>query len=205
MDDASALDVRLFYSDPWLTECDATVVAVKPGDGAENSRMRVLLDRTIFYPEGGGQPSDQGFMQGYKVTDVQEIDGQIWHSVDVSEAMTSGTVTAPLSGVIKPGAYVHLVLDWERRFYHMQQHTGQHLLSAVLEQEYGIHTISFHLGTENCTIDIAASDPLLVPAQDVEVHVDRWIERDVPVRVHYCPPEDLASFRLRKKPPGMNR
>jgi len=84
----------------------------------------------------------------------------------------------------------------------MQQHTGQHLLSAVLEQDYGIHTLSFHLGTEYCTIDVSAGSPADVPLAEIEAKVDGWIERDVPVRVHYCPPEDLSAFKLRKKPPA---
>jgi alanyl-tRNA synthetase len=72
----------------------------------------------------------------------------------------------------------------------------------VLEQHYGIHTRSFHLGAEYCTIDISADNPAEVPVEEIEAEVDTWIARDVPVRVHYCPPEDLSVFTLRKSPPA---
>jgi alanyl-tRNA synthetase len=96
---------------------------------------------------------------------------------------------------------VHLRIDWQRRLDHMQQHTGQHLLSAVLEQEYGIHTLSFHLGTEYSTIDVSAKNPEELPLPDIEAKIEDWIACDASVLVHYCPPEDIAAFKLRKKPP----
>lgn len=189
---AVARDERIFYQDPSKTECDAVVLEILRADsGDEGSRAKIRLDATIFYPEGGGQPPDLGWIGSAKVIDVQEIDGDIWHTV-------SGEGLAALC----VGTSAHLRIDSARRLYHTQQHTGQHLLSAVLEQDYDIHTLSFHLGEEYCTIDVSAQNPADVRLAEIEAKVEAWIARDVPVRVHYCPPEDISSFRLRKRPPA---
>jgi Ser-tRNA(Ala) deacylase AlaX len=198
---ARALDERLFYRNPWLSEADAIVMATEWEDGVKPGHVRVLLDTTIFYPEGGGQPPDLGFIERARVVDVQEIDGQIWHFVEIPPEAGNGGAWLAQKGV-RAGASVHLRIDWQRRLYHMQQHTGQHLLSAVLEQDYGIHTLSFHLGTDYCTIDVSAKNPADLPLEEIEAKVEGWIERDVLVRIHYCPPEDVAAFRLRKRPPA---
>lgn len=198
---ATELDRRLFYKNPWQTEADAVVIAIACKKDRPSSQAQVLLDRTIFYPEGGGQASDLGFIGETHVVDVQEIDGEIWHCVELPSESDDAEGWLAQKG-IRPQATVHLRIDWPRRLYHMQQHTGQHLLSAVLEEDYGIHTLSFHLGTEYCTIDVAAKTPSELPIAEVEDKVDAWIERDVPLRVHYCPPEELSSFRLRKRPPA---
>jgi len=204
-----ALGERLFYQNPWLKEADAVIKAIEYGaadvssDGSAAKggveSLRVLLDTTVFYPEGGGQPPDIGFVDDLRVVDVQEIDGHIWHFVE--PAANAGSPLKP-HDPLKPGDRVHLRIDWQRRLDNMQQHTGQHLLSAVLEQEYGIHTLSFHLGTEYSTIDVSAKNPEELPFPDIEAKIEDWIARDVPVSVHYCPPEDIASFKLRKKPPA---
>jgi len=226
---AHALDERLFYQNPWLKEADAVIKAIEHGDAniaanisanaAANTTantaahasgeasvpksrvesLRLLLDMTVFYPEGGGQPPDTGFIDDLRVVDVQEIDGRIWHFIEPSA--NAGSPMKP-HAPLKPGDRVHLRIDWPRRLDHMQQHTGQHLLSAVLEQEYGIHTLSFHLGTEYSTIDVSAKSPEELPLTDIEANIEDWIAHDVSVLVHYCPPEDIASFTLRKKPPA---
>ncbi len=190
---AEMLGERLFYLDPWLKEADVVVKATKPVVNRGSTILGVLLSETIFYPEGGGQPADLGFIEDKQVMDVQEIEGEIWHYIELQNEKEGE--------ILKPGSAVHLSLDWPRRLYHMQQHTGQHLLSAVLEEEYGIHTISFHLGTEYCTIDVSAKDPAELPLAQIETEVEAWIERDASVLVHYCPPEDISTFRLRKRPP----
>lgn len=187
---------RLYYENPLQDEADAQVLEVRH----EGRTVLVRLDATIFYPEGGGQPADLGWLGGWPVSDVQEAEGQIWHKVDMMEGQSLHQ--SPSNLLPQPGDTVHLVLDWQRRRDHMQQHSGQHLLSAVLEQEYGIHTLSFHLGKETCTIDIAAGSPEDVPASDIEAQLEAWIRRDAPIIVHYCPPEDLGAFRLRKQPPA---
>jgi alanyl-tRNA synthetase len=126
---------RLYYDDSYLTEFRASVVDASP------DRRRIYLDRTAFYPTSGGQPFDIGRLGGVQVLDVADEEDRIAHVLD-----------APLEGRDVSGT-----LDWKRRFDHMQQHTGQHLLSAVLLDLYNAATVGFHLGAEASTIDIAVA------------------------------------------------
>lgn len=125
---------RLYYTDSYVTGFRAAVVDAGP------DHRRIYLDRTAFYPSSGGQPHDVGSINGVEVTEVvDEDDGRIAHLLG-----------APLDA-----PEVECRIDWVRRFDHMQQHTGQHLFSAVLMELFGAQTISFHLGAESSTIDIA--------------------------------------------------
>jgi alanyl-tRNA synthetase len=126
---------RLYYNDCYLHEFQARVVEVA-GDG-----RRVFLDRTAFYPTSGGQPFDSGTLGGAAVLDVVDEDGRVAHVLD-----------APISLGDVQGQ-----VDWARRFDHMQQHTGQHLVSAVFEELFGISTVSFHMGAMVSTIDVSAA------------------------------------------------
>ena len=140
---------RLYYTDCYVSEFRARVVDASP------ERTTVFLDRTAFYPTSGGQPFDLGTLNGVAVVEVAESeDGRIAHRL-----------AAPLAEAEAEGR-----VDFARRFDHMQQHTGQHLLSAVLEELYGIGTVSFHLGASYATIDVAA--PRLEAAQ-----IERVVER----------------------------
>jgi alanyl-tRNA synthetase len=132
---------RLYYDDCYLREFQAKVV-----DTTDNG-TRVYLDRTAFYPTSGGQPFDLGTVGGAAVRDVIDEDDRIAHVLDAPVA--PGDVAARI--------------DWERRFDHMQQHTGQHLLSAVLIELFDIPTVSFHMGAVTSTIEVAA--PQIDPAR----------------------------------------
>lgn len=134
---------RLYYHDSYLTGFRAQVIE-KSADGS-----RIYLDRTAFYPASGGQPSDTGLLGGAAVLDVIDEGERIAH-----------VTGAPVSGEVEGR------LDWARRFDHMQQHSGQHLLSAVLAVRFGIPTASFHLGEESSTIDVETAS--LDPQQIVE-------------------------------------
>ena len=123
---------RLYYNDSYQRVFEARIV------GAEDGGRRIYLDRTAFYPASGGQPADFGTLNGIRVLDVIDEDERIAHVVE-----------SPLEAERAAGA-----IDWERRFDHMQQHSGQHLLSAVFEELYGMKTVSFHLGAECSTIDL---------------------------------------------------
>src|SRR5688572_26732341 len=138
---------RLYYIDPYLREFDARVVRVERGD-----RTLVTLDRTAFYPTSGGQPFDLGTLGAWRVVDVfdSEEDGSIAHVVESADAAGS---------IPQRGDTVHGVIDWARRFEHMQQHTGQHVLSAAFQRVAGVETVSFHLGAETSTIDLAREVP----------------------------------------------
>src|SRR5579862_9435906 len=127
---------RLYYSDSYLREFRARIVST------ENAGRRVYLDRTAFYPTSGGQPFDLGTLGGVPVLEVAEDEERVAH-----------TLASPLQA--EGGAdEVEGAIDWTRRFDHMQQHTGQHLLSAVLAELFGFRTVSFHLGPESSTIDL---------------------------------------------------
>jgi alanyl-tRNA synthetase len=123
---------RLYYHDSYLTEFRARIVDASP------DHQRIYLDRTAFYPASGGQPFDTGQLGGIGVTEVVDEGERIAHV---------------LSGPVE-GEEIAGVIDWHRRFDHMQQHTGQHLLSAVLIELFNSPTVSFHLGAESSTIDI---------------------------------------------------
>jgi alanyl-tRNA synthetase len=142
---------RLYYNDCYLREFQARVV-----DVSEDGR-RVALDRTAFYPASGGQPFDLGTLAGVAVIEVVDEEDRVVHVVDAPLAL--GDVTG--------------TVDWERRFDHMQQHTGQHLLSAVFEDLYGIGTVSFHLGAEVSTIDVSAA---ALDAKRIEQVEERFAE-----------------------------
>jgi alanyl-tRNA synthetase len=152
---------RLYYADSYLREFAAQVVG---RDGT-----RVYLNRTAFYPTSGGQPFDTGFIGGAAVTDVIDEGNQIAH-------VTAAPVEAN---------EVRCVIDWARRFDHMQQHTGQHLLSAVFIEMYGYRTVSFHLGKDACTIDLDM--PALSPEQVVaaEQCANRTVFENRPVAVSF--------------------
>lgn len=142
---------RLYYQDCYLREFRARVI-----DTADEGR-RVYLNRTAFYPSSGGQPFDTGKLGGANVIDVIDEENRVAHVLDA--ALAHGEIAAEI--------------DWTRRFDHMQQHSGQHLLSAVLEDLFKVPTVSFHLGAEVCTIDVAA--PTLT-ARQIEQAEDRCAE-----------------------------
>ena len=125
---------RLYYTDSYRTEFEARVV-----DVADDGR-RVYLDQTAFYPTSGGQPHDLGSLAGARITNVIDEGERIAHLLD-----------SPLAS---DGAAIHGAVAWERRFDHMQQHTGQHLLSAVLEDLFGYHTVSVHFGADYSSLDL---------------------------------------------------
>jgi alanyl-tRNA synthetase len=123
-----------YEREPYRTALDAAVLA----SGDDAGRPFVVLDDTILFPEGGGQPPDHGFLDEVQVFDVQKKDGEIRHYV-----------VAPVAA-----GPVRVRLDWDRRFDHMQQHTGQHLLSAVTQDRFGWQTTAFHLGPEMCDVEL---------------------------------------------------
>src|SRR5215212_6787178 len=126
---------RLYYTDAYATEFDAQIVRAHEHGG----RPAVVLDRTAFYPASGGQPFDTGRLGDAAVLDVVDDDGAILHVLD------RPLVEGPVHGRV----------DWPRRFEHMQQHTGQHVLSAAFESLIGVRTESFHLGSSSSTIDLS--------------------------------------------------
>ncbi len=183
---------RLYYNDPYLREFDATVVGVSERD----DRLVVTLDRTAFYPTSGGQPFDTGTLGPLRVVDVlDENGGTIEHLVD----QVSDTGVRHVSDTsLTPGTTVHGVIDWTRRFDHMQQHTGQHVLSAAFDKLFGARTVSFHLGAAVSTIDLARElTPAEIAAAEAEANRIVWEDRLVAIR--YATAEEAAALPLRKR------
>ena len=132
---------RLYYDDCYTTRFAARVA----GRGEHAGRPAVELEATYFYPESGGQQADRGRLGDAPVVDVQaDGEGRVWHVLD------GGAGDAP-------GIELSAEVDWTRRFDHMQQHTGQHVLSAAFERELGAPTLSSHLGEERGSIEVGES------------------------------------------------
>lgn len=172
---------RLYYQDPYSTQFDAQVLHSLPGkEGATG----IVLDRTCFYPTSGGQPCDLGTLDVQSVFDVVEQEAEIVHWV-------SGKVDGPT---------VHGTIDWTRRLDHMQQHTGQHLLSQAFLRVLKAQTVSFHLGAESSTIDLDRPNSLPEEVASVEKLANEVVLSDRPVMARFVAPDELSTFELRKDP-----
>jgi alanyl-tRNA synthetase len=184
---------RLYYTDPYLREFDATIHRVAERVG----RVSIELDRTAFYPTSGGQPFDTGTLGPYKVVDVfDEDDGTVWHTVAAGPPIPNPQ--SPIPGA-EPGQSVRGAIDWPRRFDHMQQHTGQHVLSAAFERLFGVRTLSFHLGADVSTIDLAReTTPAEIAKAEDAANAVVWEDR--PVAIRFASAEEAAKMPLRKEP-----
>jgi alanyl-tRNA synthetase len=171
---------RLYYREPYRRSFDGTVVASETIDG----RHYVTLDHTAFYPTSGGQPFDTGTLGGAAVTEV--IDRE------------DGTVAHVVSGALHVGDVVAGEIDWPRRFDHMQQHTGQHVLSAAFDRLCGVRTESFHMGQLSSTIDLARE---VTPAEIARAEDDanRVVWEDRPVTIRFATAEEAAAMGMRKQ------
>ncbi|MBU0927540.1 MAG: alanyl-tRNA editing protein [Spirochaetes bacterium] len=182
--------IKLYYEEPGTEEADSAVVrAIDGGDG----RFSLVLDSTIFYPEGGGQPCDLGTIAGLPVESVIEEGDDVAHVVVASRASLA-------EAGVEVGASVRCRVDLRRRLDHSEQHTAQHLLSSVILRLLGATTLSFHLGERYSSIDIDRAPPERADVDAVEDEVMRIVSDDYAVVTHLCPPEDPAGFPLRKRP-----
>jgi alanyl-tRNA synthetase len=152
-------------------------------------KTAIILDKTIFYPEGGGQPADRGSINKIPLIDVQEVDGEILHFISSDDAKNIAIEKA------------ELILDTKRRRDLSAQHTGQHIFSGTLFRMLGAPTVSMHMGDETCTIDVNKAGITLEDLRPVEDKVQDIIEEDCPITFHLCPPEDIHQFDLRRLPP----
>jgi alanyl-tRNA synthetase len=181
---------RLYHADPYCREFDATIRRVDERDG----RTIVTLDRTAFYPTSGGQPFDVGRLGPHRVVEVSdEDDGAIVHVLEVLDGHQPGE-SSP-----QAGQTVHGTIDWTRRFDHMQQHSGQHVLSAAFDRLYAARTVSFHLGTASSTIDLARE----LTREEIavaETEANRIVWEDRPVTIRFVSAEEAAALPLRKEP-----
>lgn len=170
---------ELFYTNPYLREFDATVVACTEG----KKGFEVVLDNTAFYPEGGGQPADLGTLGEAKVSDVRRQNGVIIHFTDKA---------------LEVGATVHGVLDWERRYDNMQNHTGEHVLSGVINHAFGYENVGFHMHDDAITIDM--DGPMTDDdVKAMEKAANDMIKADIAVDISFPSAEERAAMGFRSK------
>lgn len=170
---------KLFYQDAYLRETTAKVLECRQSKHG----YEIVLDRTCFYPEGGGQPGDQGTINGIRVTDTHEKDGLVLHYTEEPIAV---------------GTEVKAVIDWNRRFDLTQQHSGEHMVSGVVHRIYGYDNVGFHMGADMVTIDFSGE---LTEQQlrEVEQEVNEKIWLDSPVKCWYPTPAELKEIPYRSK------
>jgi alanyl-tRNA synthetase len=176
---------RLYYEEPSAEPLAAHILEIRPyGDKAA-----VILDATVFYPEGGGQPGDRGTINGVSVLEVQEKNGEILHIINSEDPR--GLSLGP----------AELILDRKRRRDFTALHTAQHLLSGTILRMTGAPTVSMHLGDDICTIDVDTGEMPGETLIALEEAAADAVEENRPVVIHLCPPERVEDFPLRKAPP----
>lgn len=170
---------KLYYENTYLKEWESEVKDVIQ----EKDRFLIVLDRTAFFPEGGGQPSDKGYIDDIEVIDVFEKDNVVYHV----------TENRPENKIVK------CKLDFDRRFYYMQQHAGEHLLSAVLYKLYNTTNDGFHMGDDYVTIDNSITNMTEDMVKEVEITANEYIYKNLPILAYFVEKKDLEKLKLRKE------
>ena len=174
------MTLRIYYTDPYRSAFEGVVVSCRP----RGEQFDVLLSETAFYPTSGGQPFDIGTLGDARVIDVLEReDGEIAHVTDRA---------------LNEGARVQGRIDWPRRFDHMQQHTGQHVLSAAFDHLFAVRTESFHLGKDSSSIDLAR-EVTAAEVRAAEDEANRIVWEDRPVQIRFATAEEAKDLPLRKE------
>lgn len=175
---------RLYYEDSYLKEFKAKVLKKIKID----NRPAVVLDETAFYPTSGGQPYDKGVIQDVPVVEVVEDNDEIIHILkeELNEKINSRVLGK---------------IDWNRRFDHMQQHSGQHILSAAFEKLWNADTVSFYLGDEICTLDIMKDNIISEEVKEAEILSNNIVLENKPIKVYFVDQERANELNLRKIPP----
>ncbi len=177
-----AMTQTLYYEDTYADQADARVLEVRP----HGKQSAIILDRTVCYPEGGGQSGDRGMIANEPLLDtIHGDDGEILH-----------IVAAPTA--LKAGMDVHVTIDWEHRYHYMCQHTAQHLISATLFSAFGIGTVSVHQGEDVLTVETDRSDIPMQTLLEVERLVNHAICENVPVSYKETSHEEAQAIGLRR-------
>ncbi|MEW4329151.1 DHHA1 domain-containing protein [Rossellomorea marisflavi] len=176
------MTVKRYYEDAYRSTFTTTINELAQD---EKGRWYAILEETCFYPTGGGQPHDTGMLGGRRVLEVENVNGEIRHYLD-----------APL----EEGVTINGNIDWDRRFDHMQQHAGQHILSASFIESLGYETISFHLGQETLTIDLEIPDLTREEADRAEALANQVIREARPIETKWVTEGELGDYPLRKQP-----
>ena len=175
---------RIYYTDAYCTEFDAAVTALAELDG----RPALILDRSAFYPTSGGQPYDTGALGDYAVVDVVAADGAVYHILD--RAADPALV----------GQTIHGRIDWPRRHDHMQQHSGQHLISQVFHQLFGFETVSVHFGADESTLDLDAAEVTPEQLDQAELLANDLVIRAIPIKTYFVGDAEIDQVPLRRPP-----
>ncbi|NLZ90932.1 MAG: metal-dependent hydrolase [Clostridiales bacterium] len=171
---------RLYWENAYTAQFTAKVIRQEKA----RQGFEVVLDRTAFYPTGGGQPCDTGWLDGIQVTDVEEREGTVVHLLRAP--LESDTITGKI--------------DWGRRFDHMQQHAGQHVLSACFDKLAGARTVGFHLGSQFVYIDLDSTDLTREQVAQAEQMANKTVFGNLPIKTYILQPEEVKDLPLRKQP-----
>lgn len=170
---------KLFYQDSYTRDFQAEVIdCIKDGE-----YFYVVLNRTAFFPEGGGQYADTGYLNDVEVLDVQESEGGLYHKTE-----------KPL----EVGELVNGKIDWDLRFMKMQQHTGEHIVSGLITKRFGYQNVGFHLGSEDCTMDFNG-DITREQLEEIEYSANRAVAQNLEIQVQYPTKEELEKISFRSK------
>ncbi len=183
------MTASLYYDDPSLVAFSAAVVSAAEED---DGQARVILDQTAFYPEGGGQPADRGVLAGATVIDVKKSPEGIVHLLKRPKDVTEWPP--------REGSEVHGEVDWDHRRDYMQQHSGQHVLSAALLDVGDYNTVSVHQGEEYTTIEVDSPEISSADLREVERRANDAIEADLPITAETVHESNINSVRLRRPP-----
>lgn len=171
----------LYYQDAYITQFTTKITKIAQD---ENQRHYIVLSNTAFYPTGGGQPHDTGVIGDIAITDVEKVADEIRHYCEQNPKHLHGEVNA--------------TIHWERRFDFMQQHSGQHILTAAFVELFTIPTVSFHLGSRYVTIDLQAEHISEEQYAQAEKRANAIITQNLPITTQWVTPQDLAKYPLRK-------
>ena len=175
--------IRLYDADAYQTEFEATVLACEKVEKKEGRGYQVWVDQTLFFPEEGGQSPDMGTIDGVEVLDVQ---------------IKNDVITHILAEPLTVGAMVKGVVDWQHRFYNMQQHSGEHIFSGIVHNRFGYDNVGFHLSDSIVTMDF---NGVITPEEitEIEEKVNQAIIENIPVEVSYPSKEELKELDYRSK------
>ena len=207
--------IKLYDRDAYAIEFEADIISCEPNK-ADDKQFDIILNQTLFFPEEGGQSPDMGILGGYSVVDVQIKNGVITHTVDISagdccimgkeEAQTEKKTDRQITGMecasekveLAAGVHVHGKIDWQHRFYNMQQHSGEHIFSGIVHRRFGFENVGFHLSDSVVTMDFSG---VISPEDiaEVEHEVNVAISKNIPIEVTYPSRDELAQLEYRSK------
>ncbi|WP_448754154.1 alanyl-tRNA editing protein [Agathobacter sp.] len=186
--------IKLYDRDAYATEFEADIIFCEPNK-ANDKRFDIILNQTLFFPEEGGQSPDMGILGGYRVVDVQIKNGVITHTVDTS---AGDCCEVEKEAELAAGVHVQGKIDWQHRFYNMQQHSGEHIFSGIVHSRFGFENVGFHLSDSVVTMDFSG---VISPEDiaEVEHEVNVAISKNIPIEVTYPSRDELAQLEYRSK------